>query len=556
MLKTTSMSFNKNEYYKNEHGLLKAFKQKSLKIKIIFLISFLFIQTISLIDVHAEQKDLNIVYIHGAMNSQPFREKRYPKEGELLHKAVVNELGSVVPLSYYAELKPSYFYWGDILRDDARTFGDYPLKQTLRKSKGKINSTLKEGLLPVVYDAEWLQDQDKLKLVLNRLNKQINDENDPFILMAHSAGTLVAYDYLSRRLSLFEARKLITNKYKLDEKLSEQIPKYTCKDLLNQYNPQITDFASEEINFLKDAFNNIAIDLVEEEIEYAKQLVESSVNSYEEKHNEIKFNAKSSICIALLPKLKERLNRKKEIKELINSKTLFYDSLVFAMEEQKSMINELTNLIINLQKAIELQGASSGFLHDEETSLVEHLQFLLVSEKKTLDAIEKILNTKPGIFSVWAREYTKSIVDSFVKDHKKLCVDPNKFVGFVSFGSPIPLFRSQQIKLFSETGSATNLLFNHIYKNGKFWVHFNHAEDPIAVSIPDDLFMKHVTHLGPIEGKAGLIVDATSRENGVSLLKCRGPQAAKCPHNWYWFFPNDFSSDLRRILKNHYQNGS
>jgi|GEM_PF-5447507 len=488
---------------------------------------------------------LNLVYVHGAMNSSEDREKAFFKESERLHYWMSKELQDTKPFSEFLSLDPSYFYWGDLLRQDAKSFANRPLATTLRKSRGKINNISKQRMMPVIYDAEWLQDSEKLQRVLDRLNTTIKSQDKPFVLMGHSAGSLVVYDYLIHRMAILDLRERLTNRYKLPKELAQRIPRKSCMDLIERYDPYVAKISANTISQLEQAFNNVSTKLIEDELSITKASLKESIESSQKHIEHIRQGHRESpICLSLLSDFERSLDLKNRVLDTLSAEQISYETLALAKLEGKKRVKNIEEVLKDVRPKT-IQGNTG----QEGAVLLRHLQNLHQAEQETLSQLEKLLSTSPGKYSLELLQHGQEVIDKIIIDHEKMCVEPHTFRGLITFGSPLALFRTQQIKKMRDPNAMISLLLNDIYQNGKLWLHFNHAEDFIALSIVDEMINDLLEKQNPTVMNPGLIIDAVSYSKEASLFGCTSKNITKCSHVWYWYFPASFAREVSNTIR-------
>lgn len=123
------------------------------------------------------------------------------------------------------------------------------------------------------------------------------------------------------------------------------------------------------------------------------------------------------------------------------------------------------------------------------------------------------------------------------------CIPANQLKGFVTFGSPLPVF-SSSIGDFEKTDSYfSDYLHAFIYEHDIFWMHVNHGDDPIAVAIPEAELQDFLTGVFKTRHK-GFIANHIGKHRGANVVNS---------HVWYWHKPKSFAKLMVKAYEEGYQ---
>jgi hypothetical protein len=152
---------------------------------------------------------LQFVYIHGTNENSSVSQKLYNERVAKLHpemkaalekepliKAHLLENGQL-PISP----KTLNFFWGDKSHLSITAVRRNVLNIQLNKGFFKLAERGREKLAYTLHDAVWVEQQSNKKIIVNGLYDAVTQAGpQPIMLMGHSAGSLVAYDFLMYRL--------------------------------------------------------------------------------------------------------------------------------------------------------------------------------------------------------------------------------------------------------------------------------------------------------------------------------------------------------------------
>ncbi len=160
-----------------------------------------------------DAKIVDIIYVNGAYDDI----ESFEKSVRNVHGDMVNYLGSD-PLFYKKVLengdkkigeKEVIYFWGDQSRENLNTV-DKALEYA-QKFSSYFAQFGRSTLAHLLHDAIWVNKPANSKKLLANLNKIVKSEHEKgrqVILYGYSAGSLVTFDYISKRLPLFDFKHL------------------------------------------------------------------------------------------------------------------------------------------------------------------------------------------------------------------------------------------------------------------------------------------------------------------------------------------------------------
>jgi len=181
------------------------------------------IPTASLDDMNAVDCDVNpcidFIYIHGAAHHSDAINVRFSGQIDLLHQWMQVSLndtpefvaGALDGGRYHLNPEPKIDYWGNerLLMQDLESV-NWMLTSEMRRSPGFLAGQ-RERLAVDIHDLFWVGHSHRQPLLLAPLHKQVQEsvaQDRPVVLLGHSAGSLIAANYLLYRTPYIRLNEL------------------------------------------------------------------------------------------------------------------------------------------------------------------------------------------------------------------------------------------------------------------------------------------------------------------------------------------------------------
>lgn len=187
---------------------------------------------------------IRFVYIHGTNQNTPESHQVFNKRVARLHPYVQTALEQEPLVKAHLldggklVIAPQTinFFWGDLSQDAIQALRRNLFSKPLQGRWLNFAARARKTLTFTLHDAVWLEKESRKKEVLNNLFQAAAQENQqPIVLMGHSAGSLITYNFLLYRLPYLEgidfARQLHAAPQVL-EILQAQGNPHTCLEAL------------------------------------------------------------------------------------------------------------------------------------------------------------------------------------------------------------------------------------------------------------------------------------------------------------------------------------
>lgn len=197
----------------------------------------------SVLDAEDQPRQISFIYVHGAKQYTSAKKEKFEKQVSEIHEELLKRVDKseiiqeqVLKTGEY-ELAPSpiTYYWGDqyqesvsILKRQLSAFKDYYRNFT---------GFFRKQLVFPLHDLIWLsrfQNQNHIVDGLFKKVKQETKQNKEVVLLGHSAGSVVVYDFVIYRVSIINLYEILKG-YPEIEKNTRELFKdrpYTCAQAL------------------------------------------------------------------------------------------------------------------------------------------------------------------------------------------------------------------------------------------------------------------------------------------------------------------------------------
>lgn len=162
----------------------------------------------------ASAEQLRFVYIHGTNQNTPESHEFFNRKVAGLHPHILAALEQE-PLSKTHLLENGKlaispqtlnFFWGDMSQEEVRALHQGLFSSQLMGGWLNLASRARQTLDLALHDAVWLEKESRKKEVLNNLFHTVVQQNQqPVVLMGHSAGSLIVYNFLLYRLPYLDS---------------------------------------------------------------------------------------------------------------------------------------------------------------------------------------------------------------------------------------------------------------------------------------------------------------------------------------------------------------
>jgi hypothetical protein len=161
---------------------------------------------------------VKFVYIHGTNQNTLESRFRFEQSVKRLHGEIVNvfENNRLIQTQwfhqnqYYISTEPVVFFWGDRSQSELEF-----LKRDLTLLTGiktRLAGRVREEMAYMLHDAVWFERPKNKYQILKALHETVmlaHGENQPIVLLGHSAGSLVAFNYLTYLLPFLDQETLL-----------------------------------------------------------------------------------------------------------------------------------------------------------------------------------------------------------------------------------------------------------------------------------------------------------------------------------------------------------
>lgn len=163
---------------------------------------------------HASQESLRFVYIHGTNQNTPESHESFNQKVAGLHPHLMSALERE-PLVKERLLQDGRltispqtinFFWGDLSQEEIKSLHRGLFSEQLKGGGLNLASRARTKLDSTLHDAVWLEKESRKKEVLYNLFHTVKEENhQSIVLMGHSAGSLIIYNFLLYRLPYLDS---------------------------------------------------------------------------------------------------------------------------------------------------------------------------------------------------------------------------------------------------------------------------------------------------------------------------------------------------------------
>ncbi len=197
------------------------------------IIVLLLILGINCANAQSTTQNIQFIYINGSNSNDERAKEAYVKGFNDLHKQMKNVFENDEFIyqnllnngKYSINDKEEILFWGFNSKQELDV-----IKNNLaeaKKSSPLFAQTVRNILAHSMHDAIWIQREYNMQKIINQLQRDVlaaHNRGEKVVLLGHSAGSFVTYEYMLHKLKAFNADK-ITGK-------SDN--KYTCVDALVQ----------------------------------------------------------------------------------------------------------------------------------------------------------------------------------------------------------------------------------------------------------------------------------------------------------------------------------
>lgn len=187
---------------------------------------------------------LRFVYIHGTNQNTPESHESFNRKVAGLHPYLMSALKQE-PLvkerllqNGQMDISPQTinFFWGDLSQEEIKMLHRGLFSEQLKGGGLNLASRARTKLDSTLHDAVWLEKESRKKEVLYNLFHTVAEENhQPIVLMGHSAGSLIVYNFLLYRLPYLDSvdfGRWLQVKPEVLQTLDGQGVKNTCLEAL------------------------------------------------------------------------------------------------------------------------------------------------------------------------------------------------------------------------------------------------------------------------------------------------------------------------------------
>lgn len=190
------------------------------------------------------QEALKFVYIHGTNQNTPESQRQFQQRVAGLHPHIMAALEQDPLVQAHLldggktaiDPRTLDFFWGDQSHVSIEAVRRNIFLPQLNRGFLKLGERARKKLAFTLHDAIWVEQQTNKKAIISALFDQVSQTGDqPIMLMGHSAGSLVAFNFLLYRLPYIEmqdfGRDLRAEPSVLTQ-LEASGMKYTCLEAL------------------------------------------------------------------------------------------------------------------------------------------------------------------------------------------------------------------------------------------------------------------------------------------------------------------------------------
>ena len=199
---------------------------------------------LSIFTACAQAEELQFVYIHGANQNSPSSQAAFNVRVTKLHpemtEALMQEPLAKAHLLENGTLgiapQPINFFWGDKSHLAIEAVRRNIANPLLNRGWLKLGERARQKLSYTLHDAIWVEQQTNKKAIVGELFDAVNHAGSrPIMLMGHSAGSLVAFDFLMYRLPYLNIQDFAKDLHAdpvVIAQLQAQGKQYTCLEAL------------------------------------------------------------------------------------------------------------------------------------------------------------------------------------------------------------------------------------------------------------------------------------------------------------------------------------
>ncbi len=197
------------------------------------IIVLLLILGINCANAQSTTQNIQFIYINGSNSNDERAKEAYVKGFNDLHKQMKNVFENDEFIyqnllnngKYSINDKEEILFWGFNSKQELDV-----IKNNLaeaKKSSPLFAQTVRNILAHCMHDAIWIQREYNMQKIINQLQRDVlaaHNRGEKVVLLGHSAGSFVTYEYLVHKLKAFNADRVTGN----------HDNKYTCLDALVQ----------------------------------------------------------------------------------------------------------------------------------------------------------------------------------------------------------------------------------------------------------------------------------------------------------------------------------
>lgn len=187
---------------------------------------------------------IKFIYIHGTNDNSYKKKLEFKESVEKIHPYIIDKFNkSEIAKKYFLQdgqyklsQIPLAFYWGDQSKHDLNVLSDW--LDVTKFFSPKLAQSVRSMLAHILHDAIWIQKYNNMKPIVDKLHKITNiisQRNDKYVILGHSAGSFIAFEYILYKLPMVDTH-MIFQRQKIDfdtrKQLKEIGHRNTCLDAL------------------------------------------------------------------------------------------------------------------------------------------------------------------------------------------------------------------------------------------------------------------------------------------------------------------------------------
>ncbi len=179
--------------------------------------------------VYAQDK-IEFIYIHGTNDNNEKKKKEFTEDVNRLHKQLVSEFSNSALAKQYLmdngkytiSEEPVVFYWGGESKEDLNLLSEW--LDITKFFSPKIAQTVRTMIAHSFHDAIWIQKYNNMTPILSKLQDialKTEANNDKYVLVGHSAGSFITYEYFIYKVPIVDIKQFFAIKQVPQDKMKE-----------------------------------------------------------------------------------------------------------------------------------------------------------------------------------------------------------------------------------------------------------------------------------------------------------------------------------------------